>query len=65
MPGCPRLLIASGHGRGGIRYSASTGKAISEMIIDDRTEHPMGAFSPERFAKNQGSNHTENDTIQN
>ena len=50
VPGCPKLLVASGHGRTGVRFSASTGKAVSEMIVDGRTEHPMEAFSPGRFA---------------
>jgi glycine/D-amino acid oxidase-like deaminating enzyme len=50
VPGCPHLVVASGHGRAGMRFSASTGKAVSEMIIDGRTEHPMEAFSPGRFA---------------
>jgi glycine/D-amino acid oxidase-like deaminating enzyme len=50
VPGCPNLLVASGHGRAGMRFSASTGKGISEMIIDGQTEHPMEAFSPGRFA---------------
>ena len=48
--GCPRLLVASGHGRAGIRYSASTGKAVSELILDGHTEHPIEAFSAGRFA---------------
>ena len=51
VPDCPRLVIASGHGRAGVRYSASTGKAVSEMIMDGRTEHPMDAFSPGRFVQ--------------
>ena len=50
VPGCSKLVIASGHGRTGVRFSASTGKAVSEMIVDGRTEHPMEAFSPGRFA---------------
>jgi glycine/D-amino acid oxidase-like deaminating enzyme len=50
VPGCAKLVVASGHGRTGVRFSASTGKAVSEMIIDGRTEHPMEAFSPGRFA---------------
>jgi glycine/D-amino acid oxidase-like deaminating enzyme len=50
IPGCPNLIVASGHGRAGVRFSASTGKAVSEMIIDGRTEHPMEAFRPGRFA---------------
>jgi glycine/D-amino acid oxidase-like deaminating enzyme len=50
VPGCSKLIVAAGHGRTGVRFSAATGKAVSEMIIDGRTEHPMEAFSPGRFA---------------
>jgi glycine/D-amino acid oxidase-like deaminating enzyme len=50
VPGCAKLLVASGHGRSGVRFSASTGKAVSEMIVDGRTEQQMEAFSPGRFA---------------
>jgi sarcosine oxidase subunit beta len=50
VPGCSNLLVASGHGRTGVRFSASTGKAVSEMIVDGRTEQNMDAFSPARFA---------------
>lgn len=49
VPGCPKLIIASGHGRTGVRYSASTGKAVSEMIVDGTTENPMDAFAVDRF----------------
>jgi glycine/D-amino acid oxidase-like deaminating enzyme len=49
VPGCPKLIIASGHGRTGVRYSASTGKAVSELIADGKTEHPMDAFAIDRF----------------
>lgn len=50
LPGCARLIIASGHGRTGVRYSASTGKAVSELIVDGKTEHPIDAFALDRFA---------------
>ena len=49
VPDCSHLMIAAGHGRGGVRLSAGTGKAVSEMIVDGQTEHPMEAFSPARF----------------
>jgi glycine/D-amino acid oxidase-like deaminating enzyme len=49
VPGCPNLIIASGHGRTGVRYSAGTGKAVSELIVDGKTEHPMDVFSVSRF----------------
>jgi glycine oxidase len=51
VPNCPRLIIASGHGRTGIHYSASTGKAVSELIVDGKTELPIDVFSVDRFEK--------------
>lgn len=50
VPDCPKLIIASGHGRMGVRFSASTGKAVSELIVDGKTEHPIDAFCVGRFA---------------
>jgi sarcosine oxidase subunit beta len=50
VPGCSQLIIASGHGRTGVRFSASTGKMVSELILDGETEHPMDAFAVNRFA---------------
>lgn len=55
MPDCPRLIVASGHGRTGMRYSASTGKAVSELILDRQTELPIEAFAVERFARPSGA----------
>ena len=49
-PHCPKLIIASGHGRTGMRYSASTGKAVSEIIADGKTELSIDAFRVARFA---------------
>ena len=51
VPECPKLIVASGHGRTGMRYSAATGKAVSELIVDGTTEHPLDAFAVDRFAK--------------
>jgi glycine/D-amino acid oxidase-like deaminating enzyme len=58
VPGCPGLIVASGHGRAGVRFSASTGKAVSELIMDGKTEHPINAFSPGRFANNADNNNS-------
>jgi glycine/D-amino acid oxidase-like deaminating enzyme len=52
VPECPRLIVASGHGRAGMRLSAGTGKAVSELILDGKTEHPIEAFAVDRFAGN-------------
>lgn len=50
VPACSKLIIASGHGRTGVRYSAATGKAVSELIVDGKTEHPIDAFAVDRFS---------------
>ncbi len=50
VPDCSRLIVASGHGRAGVRFSAGTGKAVSELILDRETEHSIEAFAVDRFA---------------
>jgi glycine/D-amino acid oxidase-like deaminating enzyme len=49
VPGCPQLIVASGHGRSGMMLSAGTGKTVSELIADGRAALPMDAFSVDRF----------------
>ena len=49
VPDCSRLIVASGHGRIGVRLSAGTGKAVSELILDGETENAMEAFAVDRF----------------
>jgi len=51
VPGCSRLIIAAGHGRSGMCLSASTGKTVSEIIVDGETEFSIDAFAVERFLK--------------
>jgi glycine/D-amino acid oxidase-like deaminating enzyme len=53
IPDCPKFIIASGHGKTGMRYSASTGKAVSELIADGTTELSIEAFQLQRFQKNR------------
>ncbi len=53
-PGCSRLIIAAGHGRSGMCLSASTGKAVSELIADGQAELSMDAFAVDRFPKTSG-----------
>lgn len=49
VPDCERLIVASGHGRTGMRYSASTGKVVSELVVDGKTEQNIDAFAVDRF----------------
>ena len=51
LPGCPQLIIASGHGRAGMCFSAGTGKAVSELIVDGKSTLPLDAFSVDRFSR--------------
>jgi glycine/D-amino acid oxidase-like deaminating enzyme len=50
VPECSRLIVAAGHGRTGVRFSAATGKAVSELILDGETERSIEAFAVDRFA---------------
>jgi glycine/D-amino acid oxidase-like deaminating enzyme len=36
-----------------MRLSAGTGKAVSELILDGTTEHPIEAFAVDRFVGNR------------
>ena len=49
VPDCRRLILAAGHCSTGIRYCASTGKAVSELILNGKTEIPIEAFGLDRF----------------
>ena len=51
VPDCARLIVAAGHGRAGVRFSAGTGKAVSELILDGETEHSIEAFAVDRFVR--------------
>ena len=50
LPQCKNLLVATGHGGGGMIYSASTGRTLSELIVDGKSQLPIDAFAPDRFA---------------
>lgn len=54
LPDCRSFLLATGHTRSGVIYSAVTGKLIAEIIVDGRTHVPIEPFSIARFAANQG-----------
>lgn len=49
LPGIPRLILATGHCADGIRDSAATGKAVSDLIVSGKTEIPIGPFRVDRF----------------
>jgi glycine/D-amino acid oxidase-like deaminating enzyme len=49
VPGCAGLLIVSGHGPAGVRYSAATGKAVSDIIAEGGSRAPIEALSVDRF----------------
>ncbi len=49
LPGWPNVYVASGHFRNGILLGPITGKLIAQLIIEGKTEMPLGPFSPSRF----------------
>ena len=51
LPNCPRFVMATGHCRSGVIYSAVTGKLIAELLVDGTTQLPIDDFSIERFSQ--------------
>jgi sarcosine oxidase subunit beta len=49
LPTCARMVMAAGHCRSGILYSAITGQLVSEWIVDQETHTPLEPFSISRF----------------
>ncbi|HEY1853300.1 MAG TPA: FAD-dependent oxidoreductase [Solirubrobacterales bacterium] len=49
LTGCPRALVASGHGMLGVTYGPATGRLVAELI-DGGAPGWASDFSPERFA---------------
>ena len=50
LPGRENVYVATGHFRNGILLAPITGKLMSQLICEGRTEMPLGPFSPRRFA---------------
>lgn len=49
VPGRENVYIATGHFRNGILLAPITGQLMSQLILEDRTEMPLEAFTPSRF----------------
>jgi glycine oxidase len=50
LPQKENVYVATGHFRNGILLAPITGKLISQLILEGRTEMPLEPFSPARFA---------------
>jgi glycine oxidase len=50
VPGKDNVLVATGHFRNGILLGPITGRLIAQLVMEGRTELPLEAFSPARFA---------------
>jgi glycine/D-amino acid oxidase-like deaminating enzyme len=48
MPGRPRLLVAAGYTGHGGPYFAIVARCVAELVIDGRSEVPIGAYALER-----------------
>jgi len=49
LPGRENVYVATGHFRNGILLAPITGKLMSQLILEGRTEMPLEPFSPTRF----------------
>ena len=49
LPQKENVYVATGHFRNGILLAPITGKLISQLILEGRTEMPLEPFSPARF----------------
>jgi glycine/D-amino acid oxidase-like deaminating enzyme len=48
-PGIKGLFLACGHSRTGATLSTLTGRVLSELIIDGRTDVDISVWDPARF----------------
>jgi glycine oxidase len=51
LPGRDNVYVAAGHFRNGILLAPITGKLVSQLILESRTEMALKAFGPERFGR--------------
>ncbi len=49
LPGRENVYVASGHFRNGILLAPITGKLVSQLLLEGRTEMDVSALGPERF----------------
>jgi glycine oxidase len=50
VPGQNDVYVVSGAGKKGILLGPAMGKAISDLVVSDHTDLPVGEFTPDRFA---------------
>jgi glycine oxidase len=49
LPGSENVWVASGHFRNGILLAPITGKLVSQLVLEGRSEIDLTRFGPERF----------------
>ncbi len=49
LPGRENVYVAAGHFRNGILLAPITGKLVSELVLEGRSDPLLAAFGPERF----------------
>ncbi len=50
LPGYDNVFVATGHFRNGILLAPVTGRLMAQLVLEGRTEMPLDAFGPGRFA---------------
>ncbi len=51
LPGWRNVYVATGHFRNGILLAPITGKLLSQLVLEGRTEMPLEPFGAERFGQ--------------
>ena len=51
VPGWQGVYLATGAGRSGILLSPAMGQAVADLVTKGRTDLPIDACSPSRFAQ--------------
>jgi glycine/D-amino acid oxidase-like deaminating enzyme len=49
LPGWENVYVATGHFRNGILLAPVTGKLVTQLVLEGRTEMDVSPFGPERF----------------
>jgi len=45
-----RVTFAAGFSGHGFKFASVIGEILADLVIDGKTRHPIGLFSPSRFA---------------
>lgn len=51
LPKTDNVFIANGHQMVGVKFAPSTGRVLSELIVDGTSSVDLEPFAPDRFSR--------------